>query len=344
MELEETIYMSQPEGFKVAGKEDYVCLLKKSLYGLKQSPKQWYRRFDTFITKNGFNRSSYDSCVYVKGSTYQDMVYLLLYVDDMLLASKKLVEVQKLKMIMQSEFDMKNLGKAQRILGMDILRNEKKDVLFLSQKEYLDKVIKRFGMVDAKPVSVPLSAHFKLSAEMCPKKEEEVKKMAIVPYTSAIGSVMYAMVCPRPGIAQSVSLVSRYMSNLERAHCEAVKRLLRHLKGSLNTGLLFKRSEESTFLIKGYVDDDYVGDLDKRRSSIGYIFTLGGGCISWKSQIQSIVALSTTESEYIAVTECIEEAFWVKGITAELGIPEKRLTVFCDSQSAIHLSRNQMYQ
>ncbi|KAL5553780.1 hypothetical protein UlMin_041181 [Ulmus minor] len=166
--------MSQPDGFKVKGKENYVCLLKKSLYGLKQSPRQWYKRCDTFITRNDFKRSSYDSCVYFRGSTYLDRVYLLLYVDDMLLASRKPVEVQKLKQTLQSEFDMKDLGRAQRILGMDILRYEVTSDLVLSQKEYLNKVIRRFGMVDAKLVAVPLAAHFKLSSELCPKTEEDV--------------------------------------------------------------------------------------------------------------------------------------------------------------------------
>ncbi|KAL5553855.1 hypothetical protein UlMin_041256 [Ulmus minor] len=164
-------------------------------------------------------------------------------------------------------------------------------------------------MVDAKLVDVPLAAHFKLSSELCPKTEEDVQKMAKVPYASAVGSVMYAMVCTRPNIAHAVSLVSRYMANPGKAHWEVVKWLLRYLKGSLNCGLLYKRLDEPSYLVKGFVDADHAGDLDKRRSSRGYIFTVGGGCISWKSQLQTIVALSTTKSSTLMLLSASSKHF-----------------------------------
>ncbi|KAG8503271.1 hypothetical protein CXB51_001260 [Gossypium anomalum] len=167
-ELEEDIYMQQQEGFTVSIKEDYVCLLKKSLYGLKQSPRQWYKRFDSFMTSHDFKRSSFDSFVYFKKNSDGSFVYLLLYVNDMLIAAKDKGEIRKVKAQLSEEFEMKDLGPAKKILGMEILRDRKISKLYLSQKGYIEKVLCRFNMQSAKPVSTPLAAHFRLSSMLSP--------------------------------------------------------------------------------------------------------------------------------------------------------------------------------
>ena len=168
-ELEEDMYMQQPEGFTVLGKEDCVCLLKKSLYGLKQSPRQWYKRFDLFMTTHGFKRNNFDSCVYFKRCDDGSFVYLLLYVDDMLIAASSKEEVRKVKAQLSKEFEMKDLGAAKKIPGMEIVRNRAADRLYLSQKGYIEKVLRRFNMQSAKPVITPLAAHFRLSSALCPQ-------------------------------------------------------------------------------------------------------------------------------------------------------------------------------
>jgi hypothetical protein len=163
-ELDEQIYMHQPEGFKIQGKEDQVCLLKKSLYGLKQSSRQWYKRFDTFMIGHGYSRSEYDNCVYHMQLSDGFLVYLLLNVDDMLIAAKNLVEKTQLS----GEFEMKDLGATKKILGMEIHRDREAGKLFLSQKIYIEKVLEHFSMQRSKPVSTPLAAHFKLLADLLP--------------------------------------------------------------------------------------------------------------------------------------------------------------------------------
>ncbi|KAG8478002.1 hypothetical protein CXB51_027809 [Gossypium anomalum] len=165
-ELEEDIYMEQLEGFTVSEKEDYVCLLKKSLYGLKQSPRKWYKRFDSFMTSHDFKRSSFDGCVYFKKNSDGSFVYLLLYIDDMLIAAKDKEEIRKVKAQLSEEFEMKDFGPAKKILGMEILRDRKASKLYLSQKGYIEKVLCRFNMQSAKPVSTPLAAHFRLSSAL----------------------------------------------------------------------------------------------------------------------------------------------------------------------------------
>lgn len=258
--LKERVYMEQPEGYVKKGEEDKVCLLRKSLYGLKQSPREWNYRFHTFMIKQGYLRSEYDPCVYLKGSRVEDMVYLLLYVDDMLIASKQMETIQRLKDQLSSEFEMKDLGAARRILGMDILRNRATGTLVLSQSDYLAKVLKTFGMDDCKAVSTPLGSQFKLQATPKGLELEEAREMEDIPYSSAVGSLMYAMVGSRPDLAYAVGLVCRYMSKPARSHWLAVKWIMRYIKGALKVNLTFKRGED--FKIRGYYDSDYASDLD----------------------------------------------------------------------------------
>ncbi|KAG8473502.1 hypothetical protein CXB51_035665 [Gossypium anomalum] len=339
-ELEEDIYMQQPEGFIVSEKEDYVCLLRNSLYGLKQSPRQWYKRFDSFMASHDFKRSSLDSCVYFKKNSNGSFVYLLLYVDDMLIAAKDKGKIRKVKAQLSEEFEMKYLGPAKKILGMEILRDRKASKLYLSQKGYIEKVLCRFNMQSAKPVSTPLAAHFRLSSALSPQSDDEIEYMSHVPYSSAVGSLMYAMVCSRPDLSYAVSTVSRYMANPGKEHWKVVQWILRYLRGTTDVCLQFGRTKDGVI---GYVDADFAGDLDRRRSLTGYVFTIGGCAISWKATLQTTVALSTTEAEYMVITEACKEAIWLKGLFSELNEYLQINTVFCDSQSAIFLTKDQMF-
>ncbi|KAG8472856.1 hypothetical protein CXB51_034830 [Gossypium anomalum] len=258
------------EGFTVSKKEAYVCLLKKSLYDLKQSPRQWYKRFDSFMTTHDFKRSSFDSGVYFKKNSDGSFVYLLLYIDDMLIAAKDKGEIRKVKAQLSEEFKMKDLGPAKKILGMEILRDRKTSKLYLSQKGYIEKVLCRFNMQSAKPVSTPLAAHFRLSSALSPQSDDEIEYMSHVPYSSTVGPLMYAM---------------------------------------------FGRTEDRVI---GYVDADFARDLNRKRSLTGYVFTIGGCAKSWKATLQTTVALSTTEAEYMAITEACKEAIWLKRLFSEL--------------------------
>ncbi|KAH9769617.1 hypothetical protein KPL71_012080 [Citrus sinensis] len=216
--LEEEILMAQPEGFVEEGTEDMVCLLKKSLYGLKQSPRQWYLRFDEFMLSHDFNRSEYDNCVYFRKLNSGDQISLLLYVDDMLIACKHKEEIKKLKAELMAVFEMKDLGPAAKILGMQIKRDRHAKTLFLTQTGYLKRVVNIFGMVNSKPVTTPVAVHFKLSKQHAPQEEADIDHMRKIPYSSAVGSIMYAMVCTRPDVAYGIGLVSRFMGNLGKEH------------------------------------------------------------------------------------------------------------------------------
>ena len=184
-------------------------------------------------------------------------------------------------------------------------------------------------MLDAKPVSTPLANHFRLSGSQCLKNEEEIENISKVPYASKVGCLMYAMVCTRSDLAHAVSIVSRYMANPGREHWNGVKWIFRYLKGTAEHGILFSRQSETNSVV-GYVDADYAGEVDDRRSTTSYVFTLSGRPICWKSTLQSI----------IAVAEAAKEALWLKGLVKELGLNQGGVRMHCDSQNAIYLAKN----
>ncbi|MCO5599310.1 hypothetical protein L7F22_053411 [Adiantum nelumboides] len=228
------------------------------------------------------------------------------------------------------------------ILGMRIIRDRNRGLLYLSQQTYVEKVLKRFNVERGKSSSTPLAPHLKLSKADCPKSDTEKAEMAKIPYASACGSLMYAMVATRPDIAYVVGVVSRFMSNPGKKHWEAVKGVLRYLNGTKDRCICFGKGKLSLSVV-GYTDADYVGYLDKWRSTSGYLYTFAGGAISWLSRLQSCVTLSTTEAEYDAASEACKEAIWLTRLVGDLGIVREIPVLHCDSQSAIQLARNPVF-
>ncbi|GJW81786.1 retrotransposon protein, putative, ty1-copia subclass [Tanacetum coccineum] len=311
--LEEVIYMRQPSGYEQGNK---VCLLKKSLYGLKQSPRQWYRRFDEYMLSNGFKRSSYDSCVYYRSYAPCEYIYLFLYVDDMMIACKSKTEIGSTKSLLKKEFDMKELGEAKKILGMEIVRDRSRKILRVSQSGYVSNILNNFRIDNGKSVKRPLGGHFKLSLKDCPIRDCDIEMMSKVSHANVVGSLMYLMVCTRPDISYAVSVVSRHLANPNRGN---------HVD------------------VTSFADSDYAKDPDKCRSITGYAFLVQGCVVSWKATLQHVVALLTTEAEYMALTEVVKEAIWLRGFLEELGVELNTVAVNCDNQGAIHLSQNHVF-
>ncbi|KAL1190989.1 Retrovirus-related Pol polyprotein from transposon TNT 1-94 [Cardamine amara subsp. amara] len=340
-ELDEKIYMEIPEGFEDQFKTGQVCLLNKSLYGLKQSPRKWNQKFDSYMLEIGFERSPRDSCAYIKSMEDGSKVYLLIYVDDMLVAARDMKVISKLKQKLSEKFEMKDLGAAKKILGMEIVRDRVKGTLTLSQEGYLSKVLEMYKMEQSKPVVTPLGAHLKMQAASEEQLLKDGEHMKTVPYSNAVGSIMYSMIGTRPDLAYPVGIISRFMSKPIKEHWLGVKWVLRYIKGTLKMKLCYGKGSE--FILGGYCDSDYAADMDKRRSISGVVFTLGGSAISWRSRLQKVVALSTTEAEYMSLNEAVKEAIWLKGLLKDFGYEQKSVEIFCDSQSAISLSKNNVH-
>jgi hypothetical protein len=209
--------MKQPEGFVVKGKKELVCKLNNSLYGLKQSPRMWYQKFDTYILGLGFVRSRADHCVY-SNQVGNKFIYVVLYVDDMLLVGNNMDVIKEVKSQLSSKFDMKDLSAASFIMGMEIKRDRANKKLWLNKRKYVETILQRFNMHGSKLVKVPIPIGVKLSTDQCPKTQEEEEDMSHVLSASAVGSLMYAMVCTRPNIAHAVGVLRRYMSKLGKEH------------------------------------------------------------------------------------------------------------------------------
>ncbi|KAH9705116.1 hypothetical protein KPL70_011757 [Citrus sinensis] len=217
--------------------------------------------------------------------------------------------IDELKKQLKNAFEMKDLEAAKKILGVELLRD----------------------------------THFRLSCNQCPRTEDEKVEMSTIPYSSAVGCLMYAMILTRPNFSHAVSVVSKYMANPGKEHWRAIKWILRYLSGTADYDLIYGTKRGTEVDVEGYVDADYAGDLDKRRSLTGYLFTLSSCTINWKASLQSVVALSIIEAEYTAAAEAFKEAIWLRGMVTELGYEQKQVAVHCDSQSAICLSKNQMH-
>ena len=279
-DLSEEVYMQQPEGFIERGKEHMVCRLKRSIYGLKQASRQWYMKFDKVIRSFGFEENKFDQCIYMKVSGSK-FIFLVLYVDDILLASSDVDLLNHTKSFLSINFDMKDLGEASFVLGIEICRDRSRNVLGLSQKSYIERVLKRFNMETCKGGEVPVVKGDKLSKEQCPKSDFEKEAMKNIPYASAIGSLMYAQVCTRPDIAFAVNVLGRYLSNPGHDHWVAAKKVMRYLQRTKDFMLIYRKVDD--LKVVGYSNADFGGCLDDRKSTSGYIFMMAGGAISWKS-------------------------------------------------------------
>jgi ATP-binding cassette subfamily B (MDR/TAP) protein 1 len=200
-------------------------------------------KFESVMGEQGYKRCRSDHCVVIQRFSGDDYIIILLYVDDILIVGKNVSKIARLKKELSKSFAMKDLGPAKCILGMRIERDRKSNKLYLSQEKYIEKVLRKFKMVKEREVSCPLAAHFKLSKKQCLSTEKMEKEMQNVPYASAVGSLMYAMVCTQPDIAQAISTVSKFMSNLGRPHLEAMKFILRYLRGNTNLKLCFSGNE-----------------------------------------------------------------------------------------------------
>ena len=336
--LDESIYMMQQEGFIVEGQEQKVCKLLRSIYGLKQASRSWNLRFDEMIKTFGFKQNVDEPCVY-KYIKETKVVFLVLYVDDILLIGNDIGLLSDVKKWLVEKFQMKDLGQASYVLGIQIIRDRKNRLLALSQASYIDKVLARFSMQNSKKGQLQTRHGIVLSKEQCPTTPQEEEDMRRVPYASVVGSLMYAMLCTRPDICYAIGIVSRYQSNPGLAHWIAVKHILKYLMRTRNYMLIYSGVDLNPM---GYTDSDFMSDKDNRKSTSGSVFTLGGGVVVWRSVKQSSIADSTMEAEYIAACEAANKAVWLKKFVTDMEVVrnmDKPIVLYCDNNRAVANSK-----
>jgi hypothetical protein len=267
-ELEEEIYVDQPEGFVVKGQEGMVCKLVKSLYGLKQAPKQWHDKFDRTLKSVGFVTNEADKCVYYRYGGGEGVI-LCLYVDDILIFGTSLELIKEVKDFLSQKFEMKDLGEADVILNIKLVKGENGGVT-LSQTHYVEKMLSRFGYSNSKTAPTPYDASLVLRKNLRIMVDQ-------LRYSQIIGSLMYLASATRPDIAYAVSKLSRFVSNPGSEHWCALERVMRYLVGIMNYGIHYSGDPK---VLEGYSDAKWISDADELKATSGYVFTLGGGAVS----------------------------------------------------------------
>ena len=308
--------------------KNLVCRLNKSLYGLKQAPRCWNRALKEFMLQAGFVQSNADPCVFLRMAEHTTIVAV--YVDDLILITDTMGVMEETKRVLSERFRMKDMGQLHYCLGVSVVYEQ--NSVWLHQKQYILQMLKKFGMEDANTVSTPADTSVKLV------KEDGVSKSTDqVEYQSMVGSLLYAAMATRPDCAQAVGAVSKFCSQPTEAHRTAVKRVFRYLKKTINLALRYHKDGESVI---GFSDADWGGDLDDRHSTTGNVFMLASGAVSWISKKQAVVALSTSEAEYVALSMAAQEAAWLQKLFSDLKIPKQPIVIMEDNQGAIALARN----
>lgn len=320
--IDKEIFVEQPEGF--GDGTDLVCHLKKSIYGLKQAPRIWNSDIHATLTRLGFTQCRSDSCVYSLRADGK-LVYLLLWVDDMVLVHNDDTLCHRVISDLQSAYELQDRGSLAWVLGMSVRQDA--DAVRLCQETYIKKVLGKTGMTDCKPASTPAAAK-------SPVNDTEPVDETL--YRSFAGMLLHAHNCTRADISYATVQVCRCMKSPTAHDLKAAKRVLRYLQGSAGASIKYARPASLTTDVQlhGYCDASWGEDPTTRRSVSGYVFFLGSGPISWSSKLQSTVALSTAESEFIALSAAAQEAKWLKMLLEELGYPQGPITIYTDSQSA----------
>jgi hypothetical protein len=296
--VEQEVYIGQPVGFVIHGKESHVCKLKKALYGLKQTPRAWYGRIDNFSLESlGFSKSIEDPNLYIK-IVQNHHVVLVLYVDDLFLTREEHLIAQN-KRELSAEFELKDLGLTHYFLGLEVW--QKPGDIFLSQSKYVVDVLHRFGMLDCKSMTTTMISNMKKLDDQATGLDQEDPTI----YRQIIGSLMY-LVHTRPDIFYAVNALSQFMCEPKHIHMVVVKHVLRYVRGTISYGLKYTFS--GGVMLHGFIDSDWMGSIVDWKSTSGYCFSLGSAMISWSSRKQGSIAQSSAEAEYIAASIASREA------------------------------------
>ena len=354
--LKDSVYMEPPEGYQHPDGKGMVWELKKAIYGLKQSPRDWY---DTLIewmmdpnpaNNTGFKQSDNDPCLFYR-KVGDKILWCCIYVDDMLMAGDQELITNFMSTI-EVKYKIRDLGEPKTFLGMEINRGKDGKSLLLTCERYIQNVAEKFKCLSTGTCKV-------LMTEKLTPGDQSDKASEVDPtyYRSMVGSILYASITCRPDIAYTVKELSRFLVKPTQAHLAAARRCIMYLHETKDKGLLYSSHGENSNQFSlyqkrvwsskpvnkplGYSDADWAGEVPGRKSTSGYVFMLNGAAISWSSRTQSVVALSTTEAEYYALCEATKEALHVQKMLAELKqvSAEETVLIFEDNQACAQWSK-----
>lgn len=305
-ELLEEVYVTQQEGYVVKQQEHKVYRLFKALYGLRQAPRAWNLQLDRKLKSFGFIKCPQEHAVYVR--TKQSNILIIgVYVDDLIITGTEAIDIQEFKHQMMNEFEMSDLGLLSYYLGIEVEQREER--ISLKQSGYARRILQQFGMEDCNPCKCPMEPKLQLG------KDPEGEFVDPTEYRRAIGNLIY-MLHTGPGLAYTVGMVSRCMEKPTMLHQKAVKQILRYIKGTIEFGLEYTSGGDGKII--GFCDSSLASDIDDRRSTSGMVFYVNKSVISWSSQKQKSVALSSCEAEFMAATAAACQAIWLRGLMSEV--------------------------
>ena len=329
--------MRQPEGYEDG--TDGVYRLVKALYGLKQAPRVWNEEIGECLKSNGFMKSTVDDALFLRESGRQK-VYVLVYVDDLLLVSTSARYIGETKQVLHSRYRMKDLGEVGTYLKMQVRRCKAEGWLEVGQEKYIGGLKERYASVLAHthPVSTPCAPEALARIRKGGLSEDEEEMVEHKVYQSIVGSLMYASTTTRPDITFAVNMLAQFTKEPRVIHLNAAARVLRYLVDTSTRVIRYEKGMGEE--IQGYTDADFGSEADGR-SRAAYVFKVGGGAVSWQSKKLEGGAPSTTEAEYKALTEGAKEATWLKRLYGELGVGNGGpIHLHVDNQSAISLAHN----
>ncbi|GJT13080.1 retrovirus-related pol polyprotein from transposon TNT 1-94 [Tanacetum coccineum] len=327
-DLQEEVFVSQPEGFEDQDNPTHVYRLKKALYGLKQAPRAWYDTLSKFLLANNFFKGAVDPTLFTRKSG-KHILLVQIYVDDIIFASTDHNACHIFSKEMSSKFQMSMMGQMSFFLGLQVSQSPRG--IFINQAKYALETLKKYGMDLSDPVDTPMVDRLKLDEDLMGIPVDQTR------FRGMVGSLMY-LTASRPDLVFAVCMCARYQAKPTKKHLEAIKRIFRYLKGTINMGLWYPK--DNAMSLTAYADADHAGCQDSRRSTSGSAQFLGDRLVSWSSKKQRSTAISTTEAEYIAMSGCCAQILWMRSQLKDYGFLFNKIPLYCDNKSAIALSCN----
>ncbi|GJT26989.1 retrovirus-related pol polyprotein from transposon TNT 1-94 [Tanacetum coccineum] len=327
-DLQEEVFVSQPEGFEDQDNPTHVYRLKKALYGLKQAPRAWYDTLSKFLMANNFFKGAVDPTLFTRKSG-KHILLVQIYVDDIIFASTDHNACNIFSKEMSSKFQMSMMGQMSFFLGLQV--SQSPGGIFINQAKYALETLKKYGMDLSDPVDTPMVDRLKLDEDLMGIPVDQTR------FRGMVGSLMY-LTASRPDLVFAVCMCARYQAKPTKKHFEAIKRVFRYLKGTINMGLWYPK--DNAMSLTAYADADHAGCQDSRRSTSGSAQFLGDRLVSWSSKKQRSTAISTTEAEYIAMSGCCAQILWMRSQLKDYGFDFNKIPLYCDNKSAIALCCN----
>ncbi|GKA43848.1 ribonuclease H-like domain, reverse transcriptase, RNA-dependent DNA polymerase [Tanacetum coccineum] len=331
-DLKEEVYVTQPEGFIKKQDQGKVYRLIKALYGLKQAPRAWNIKLDNTLKSLDFKKCALEQAIYTKKS--KDSILLIgVYVDDLIITGTPKKEIDNFKAQMEEKFEMSDLGLLAYYLGIEVTQSN--GDISIKQSAYASKILKEAGMTDCNETLIPMDPGTRLT------KITEGTMVNSTEYRSLIGCLRY-LLHTRPDLSYSVGLLSRFMQEPREQHMKAIRQVLRYVKGTKDYGITYKHNGGNK--IHGFSDSSYGVNTQEGKGTTGIVFYYGESPISWSTQKQATVALSSCESEFIAATAAATQALWLKRLLSKLThSQEEKVTIQVDNKSAIALMKNPVF-